>query len=252
MSNNVIDLKQYLNVYKFQFALPGSGEVINYKPITIGQMKTLLAYSGKSKYVIENALDRLIQTSVQNDDFDVKELYLNDRIALLVELRKATKGSTYTFVRRCPECKSDMIINLDLNDLNIDHIPKELDTKIEFSLGINVDVDYIKRKDQIEVSEFVYKNKKNVPEEEKDIDASILTLASSIKKIYLPDENVIDEPTMTQKDLLINSLDEKDYQKFIDWFEKNKFGFDFKYKARCMPCGMYEEEINVPIEDFFL
>ena len=252
MSNNVIDLKKYLNVYKFQFVLPGTEELIKYKPITIGQMKQLLTYSGKNKHIIENALDALINSSVENENFDVKNLYLNDRIALLVELRKATKGTTYTFTRKCPECNSDILVNMDLNDLRIDKIPTDIDNTIKFSNDISIEVDYIKRKDQVEVTEYVYKNRKKSSEEEKEIDSAILTLASSIKKITLPDENVIEQPSIEQKEMLINSLDEKDYQLFVDWFDENRFGFNFKYKIKCPHCSVYEDEINIPIEDFFL
>lgn len=252
MSNKNVDLKKYLNVYKFEFKLPGTGDIIKYKPITIGQMKNLLSYNNKQRYMIENALDNLISTSVENEDFDIKELYLNDRIALLVELRKATKGSKYSFVQKCPDCESQIMVELNLNDLKIDKLKENIDKNIVFSNNINVEVDHIKRKNQIEVTNFVYKDRKNITEEEKDIDIAILTLASSINKITLPDGNIIDEPTIEEKEMLINSLDEKDYQLFLKWFDNNKFGFDFKYKIKCNRCNNYEEEINIPIEDFFL
>ncbi len=249
---NVIDLKKYLNVYSFEFELPGSGETLKYKPITIGQMKQLLSYGNKNRNVIENGLDKLISTSVENEDFDVKNLYLNDRIALLVELRKATKGTSYSFIKKCPECGSDIIVQMDLNELTIDKKKEDIDKSISFSNSISVEVDYIKRKDQSEVTDYVYKNRKSSSEDEKEIDMAILTLASSIKKIILPDGNVIEEPTINDKEMLINSLNENDYQKFIDWFDENKFGFDFKYRILCDACNLYEEEINIPIEDFFL
>jgi len=48
---SVIDLKKYLNVYTFEFELPGTGEKLKYKPITIGQMKQLLSYGNKNRNV---------------------------------------------------------------------------------------------------------------------------------------------------------------------------------------------------------
>ena len=251
--SKMLDLKKYINVYTFEFELPGSGEVIKYKPITIGQMKSLMSYNTDKKYVIENALDSLISSSVESENFDIKELYLNDRLAILVELRKATKGSKYQFQYKCPSCKSQIMSEIDLNRLKIDKINKDRNPLITFdNTKISVELDYVKRKDQIEVTDFVYKKRKTNTDEEKDIDSAILTLASSIKKIILPDGNIIDEPTIEEKEMIINSLDEKEYQKFLDWFEKNKFGFDFRYKIKCNRCNDFDEEIVVPIEDFFL
>ena len=53
------DFKKYLNVYQFETTLPGTGELIQFKPITTGQIKKLLVYEGSENLnIIENILPR--------------------------------------------------------------------------------------------------------------------------------------------------------------------------------------------------
>ena len=101
------NFKNYVNVYEFDCKLPGSGKVVNYKPITTGQMKKLLIYENETSPVVqEKALDSLISSSVIDKDFNINDLYLEDRFFLLVEMRKNTKGKTFTFPFECSKCKT--------------------------------------------------------------------------------------------------------------------------------------------------
>jgi len=113
------NFKRYLNMYTFESELPSDGSIVKYKPITTGQIKKLLLYeTSDDPSSIEEALDELINECVVfPEDFDVKSMYLQDRFFLLVEIRRATKGSNYTFQTKCPECDSQTSHTINLGEL---------------------------------------------------------------------------------------------------------------------------------------
>ena len=60
------DFKKYLNVYQFEITLPGTGELIQFKPITTGQIKKLLVYEDSENLnIIGKAVDEGINTYVK-------------------------------------------------------------------------------------------------------------------------------------------------------------------------------------------
>lgn len=126
-------------MYEFESVLPGSGKTIKYKPITTGQIKKLLLYEATDERdTIEEALDGLITECVVTPDFNVGDMYLQDRFFLLVDLRRATKGSKYQFQTNCQKCKSQNMHNVDLGSLSIKHLVKpEPRTVVENSLPVN-------------------------------------------------------------------------------------------------------------------
>lgn len=115
------DFKKYLNAYVFESEMPSDGSTVKYKPITTGQIKKLLLYEASDDAnTIEDALDDLIEECVVSPaDFDVKSIYLQDRFYLLVEIRRATKGSKYTFETACPKCESQTFHSIDLGSLTV-------------------------------------------------------------------------------------------------------------------------------------
>ena len=89
---------QHVNVYDFTCELPGSKQTVQFKPVTTGQIKKLLSYENETNYVVqEQALDDLISSSVLSDGFDIGELFIYDRLFLLLEIRKKTKGEILEF-----------------------------------------------------------------------------------------------------------------------------------------------------------
>jgi hypothetical protein len=89
------NFQKHLDVYEKIVDLPSSGEKIKIKPITTNQMKKLLVYENESDPIFgEKILDEILNFSVVNKD--VKELVLQDRYFLFIEIRKLTKGSVHT------------------------------------------------------------------------------------------------------------------------------------------------------------
>ena len=117
------DFKNYLNTFVFDTVLPGSGKTIKFKPITTGQLKNMLLYQDvEDAGKIELALDQLITECVVSEDFDINDLYLQDRFFLLVEIRKCSKGNVYSFQAKCGSCDSQTMINITLNNLIVNKL----------------------------------------------------------------------------------------------------------------------------------
>jgi hypothetical protein len=123
MSEN---FKRYLNCYEWETVLPGSGAKIKYKPITTGQIKRLLLYEDMDDAVaIENAMDNLVTECVITEGFNIKDLFLQDRFFLTVEIRNVTKGNKYTFPSTCMECGSQTFQTVDLAKLPVKKLKKD-------------------------------------------------------------------------------------------------------------------------------
>lgn len=245
--------KDYINVYEFDTTLPGNGEVIKFKPITTGQMKKLLVYEGEKRpSKIEEALDNLITTSVVSENFDVTELYLQDRFYLLVELRKKTKGSNYQFDFTCPKCKSQSVQNIDLDNLVITNFDKNFDKKIQINDNVMIELGHLRRKDQIKAFKVVDKLSKlsKLTESQRMAEITIYTYAEAIETIITPDG---EEKNVSLKDkvYLLDNIPQDDYTKVTEWFEKNNFGIDFTYTAKCVHCEDFEEKRDIPVSNFF-
>ena len=121
MSNIKGSFRNYVNMFEFETELPGTGEIITFRPITTGQLKKLLLYeTSNDPTSIEKALDDVItECVISPETFDIKKLYLQDRFFLLVEIRKATRGSSYEFQTTCSKCNSQTQHVLNITDLTV-------------------------------------------------------------------------------------------------------------------------------------
>ena len=90
------DFRDYLNVFEFDIILPGSGERLKIKPLTIGGIKQILTYDidTLTPSMLTDMFDKIISQSVITKGFDPSELYLQDRYYLVLEIRKKTKGES--------------------------------------------------------------------------------------------------------------------------------------------------------------
>lgn len=244
-----MSFKEFLNIYEFETILPGSGETIRFKPVTTGELKKLLVYENEeNESIIEEALDRLISSSVENEDFDIKNLYLQDRFFLLIEIRKKTKGESYNFTHNCKKCKSQTLQKINLNDLKVKKFEKEISKNVFVTENISVNLKHITRKDQIEA--FLYiGDDKIMSKLQKSTEAALYTYASGIEAIITPngkEENI----NIPDKKYLLENISTGSYDKIKEWYEENNFGIDFKYKIKCIHCGN-EETIEIPLDNFF-
>ena len=246
-----IDFKQYLNVFEFEITLPGSGKNVKFKPMTTGQLKKLLSYNKtKNASIIENVVDNLITECVIDKDFNINDLYLQDRFFLLIKLREKTKGSNYEVTWKCPKCNSQSLNIINISDLKIKGKKENIDNIIKITDDLSVEVDIIKRGQQKEVIKYVEKKDK-MDEDRKNIEIGILSYATSIKLIKTPNGD-IKNISLEDKIYLIENSPASFYDDLREWHESNDFGIDFTAKMKCKneECE-YEEKIDIPVDSFF-
>lgn len=240
---------KYLNIYEFETTLPGSGQLVKFKPLTTGQIKKLLIYEKEESIIVqEEAMDELISSCVISEDFDIDELYLQDRFFLLIEIRKKTKGESYDFTYKCPECKSQILNSMDLNGLNVVNLTEDIDNNVAITNEIGVALRHIKRKDFKEISKVIdIKNKSEL-----QINAEIETglFAAGIEAIATPD-GIEEDVDIVSKMYLVDNLPASGFQQIKDWYDDNDFGIDMVMKTSCRNCG-HEEEQSIPMGSFFL
>jgi len=245
---DTVKLSEYLNAYKFNVMLPGSRQIVNFKPISTFQLKELAAASDDA----DDALDRLINTCVIDEGFDVKKLALQDRFFLLVELRKKSKGSMYNISYNCSACRSQVIQSINLDEMVTRPLSDDQDYKIVLDDNITIEVGLISR-DVIKKAESIVDKlikDKAYKEGDKMLDESIMSYVLSIKKIITP-AGEIDNPDIETNLLLFKSPAPLSfYDKMAKWYDELEFGMDFKFNIECTHC-QNKEEIQVTLENFF-
>lgn len=282
------NFRNYINTFMFDTELPGSGQSISFRPVTTGQLKRLLLYETSEDPIgIEQALDELMQECVvKPEDFDVKNLYIQDRFYLLVEIRKATRGAIYNFQTECTSCGSQSQQIININDLPVTKLKKlqkvnekksdstlkksvkgklvektpkepEIITRDDWDVvklndNISVRLELVKREHQ-KKSFDVFKSQNpddtKISDIEKTIKITTLLYALCIKGIITPEGEETDLP-IDEKVFFLDNIQQSEQEKISKWFENNEFGLDFSFDVICKHCG-YKERKAVPVENFF-
>jgi hypothetical protein len=246
MSEN--QLLQYLNDYKQITKVRSTDEELMFRPITTGQMKNLLVYEdSKDIFIVETIMDDLISSCILSDGFNIDTLTLQDRFNILIDIRRKTKGSTYTFNIKCPECGTVSINNVNLEQL--EDVPFNEDTNhlVEVTDNMTIHLDYITRGMQKEAIKIV-KKMKGLSDKQKMIEIATHTYALSMKEFVTPDGTISDISTK-QKVEFLNNFDQDMYTKITDWYKDNDFGVVFEYEMRCSNCD-FEKTEGIPLSNF--
>ncbi len=280
------NFKDYLNTYVFETDLLGTGKTLKFKPIVTHQIKKLLLYeASQDPMSIEEALDEVLNECVISPEgFDVGDLYLQDRFYLLVELRQATRGKTYSFQTTCSKCGSQTQHVIDLSKLKTktlnryekktQPIKKSIkkgklidlsEEKIEVQTNdhktswdevvvndkISVKLHLITRNMQKEaIKRFNDShNDEEVSEIQRTIEITTFLYALSIVSITTPngtDENL----SLEDRIFFLDNIQQSEQELITSWFDKNDFGIDFSFNVVCNQCKNAETKA-VPVENFF-
>lgn len=244
-----IDVKKYVNDYKFNCTLPGTGEKIVFKPITTGQLKSLLIYEGADDaFEIEDALDELITGCVVSEDFVIDDQYLQDRFFLLLEIRKKSKGETYSFIHRCTKCNQDIATSINLDDLEVIPINEDRETVFKFNENLSVEMGFITRGMQKQAQKFV-RELGQLSEIRQVAELATYSYAISITKFVTPDGESTDV-SIEDRIFILNNTDDSTGEKFRKWFDDYTFGVDFTFKIKCRHCSN-KEKMTIPLASFF-
>lgn len=243
---SVSNFKDFLNVYEFSTVLEGSGETIRFRPLVTKQLKKLFVSDAETNPDVgEAVLDELIQECVINEGFKVEELYLLDRISLLFEIRKKSKGETISTTKKCNKCGLETLFTIDLNNVTRKTYVKTDELVSVASDNIQLKLDHLRRKDQKEIFEKFKKNKK---EKSESFDINRALLAKSIVSVKTS-AGEDDSLSLDDKIYIIDNLSTFDLNKITDWHTNNSFGVDFNYEFKCAHCDN-SEKMEIPLNDF--
>ena len=263
------DFKKYLNVYNFTCELPGTGEVISFKPLTVSNLKEIQTMDpGKSDkddpIFLSNVFDRIFESVIESE-VDIENMYLNDRFTFILEIRKKTSGESYDWTLKCPKCKSQSVQIVDFSKMPVREVPEDIEPIIELSDQLSVEVKYLTRKDEKEVHNYylskhpiTVKPKKvnesendeenNINIRQKQVELSALMVAKSIAKVISPDGEYM--PSLEDSIYLVENIPQQLYAKIGGWQDENFFGPDMKINIKCPHCSFSaSQEINS--SDFF-
>jgi len=240
---------QHVNVYDFTCELPGSKQTVQFKPVTTGQIKKLLSYENETNYVVqEQALDDLISSSVLSDGFDIGELFIYDRLFLLLEIRKKTKGEILEFQLNCDKCNSQSLQRVNLDSLEIVE-PENLDNVIvELSNDIKVHLRHMKRKHQQQemLSRFF---PKNATDRQLGYMFQVLFHACAIDKIETP-SGIDEELSIKDKIYFVEEIPMHEMEKIQKSVDSMGFGWKLEYGYDCIHCK-HENKDMIPIQQNF-
>ena len=237
----------HLNVYEFECELPGSGQIVKFKPLTTGQLKSMLAYENKTSFTQqEEAIDKLILSTITSEDFNIDDLYLEDRAFLLIEIRKKTRGEVIEFTNTCSECGSQTLNRVDMNDMPVRKKPDEIDDVVYLNDDISVKLKHITRGEQKHLRPNIGKNK---TETQEVAEIQIHTLACGIVSVTTSDGEETDL-TLRDRVFLLENIPTSQFEIIKNWFDDNSFGIQFVYTVNCNSCSR-SQEVDVPLDNFF-
>lgn len=248
MSESKQKFYDFINVYEFSCELPGSKEEVKFKPVNTAQIKKLLTYENETNYVIqEQAIDELIASSILSENFDINEQYIYDRLFLLIELRKKTKGEILEFQIACPECKSQSINRVNLDELEMVPLDDDKNHIVDMD-KIKVHLRHMKRKHQ---REDIKPNffPKMMNETQKAYMFQVAFHACAIDKIETPsgiDENI----PMKDRMYFVENIPMMYMESIKDEINKMSFGWKLENKIKCVHCGFENKEL-IPIQQNF-
>jgi hypothetical protein len=240
--------RDYLNVYNFTCKLPGSGEEIEFKPITTGQLKKLLTYENETNPVFqERAIDELIKMCITTEGFDIDSMFLEDRFFFVVQIRKKSKGEMIEFNNTCDECGSQSLLKINLDELPVIEKKKEENPIIDLENGIKLKLKHVKRKDQKQINSNVFRGMNDT---QSATEMQIYTTALGIEAVYTPDYGWEENLPLEEKKFLVENIPTGEFERMKSWYDDNFFGVDFKFEMRCVHCG-HSKLIEIPIENAF-
>jgi len=239
--------KDFLNVYEFECELPGTGQIVKFKPLTTGQLKRMLVYENVNNFQKEEeALDELIKSSVISEDFNINDLFLEDRAFLLIEIRKKTKGEVIEFTHNCTECGSQTLNRVNMNEMVTTKKTESVDNVVKLTDDISVRLKHVTRGEQKRIPRNIGKNKTRTQE---IVDIQIYTMALGIESVISP-KGEESNLSLADRVYLLENIPTDLFENIKNWYDDNTFGLDFNYKIVCNNCG-WNETTSAPLDNFF-
>ena len=239
-------------VPEYSLKLPSNGKEIKYRPFLVKEEKLLLiAMESEEETQIITATKNVIQNCVFGD-IDVDSLPIFDIEYIFLWLRGRAKGEKVELKYTCPECKNEVMVEFNIEDVNVDK-PEGHNNKIELTENLGVVMKY---PDMVMQSNI--ENSKN----ENQVEQLFTTIRLCIDYIY-DAEKMYSNKDHTEAELtdFLESLTDPQFQKIAKFFETMpKLKHDVKLHCKAVTsekgkkktiCG-YKEDIKLEgLQSFF-
>lgn len=108
-----------IEVPKYELTVPSSGAVLKYRPFLVREEKILLiAMESEDEGQMVFAIKDIIQ-SCTYEELDINNMPMFDIEYIFLQLRAKSKGEVVDLIFQCDKCKSDIPVNVNLNDVKI-------------------------------------------------------------------------------------------------------------------------------------
>ena len=239
-------------VPEYSLKLPSNGKELKYRPFLVKEEKLLLiAMESEDEQQIITATKNVIQNCVFGN-IDVDSLPIFDIEYIFLWLRGRAKGEKVELKYTCPECKNEVMIEFNIEDVNVDK-PEGHNNKIELTENLGVVMKYPDMVMQSNIDSL-----KNANQVEK----LFATIRLCIDYIY-DAEKMYSNKDHTDAELtdFLESLTDPQFQKIAKFFETMpKLKHDVKLHCKAITsekgkkkttCG-YKEDITLEgLQSFF-
>lgn len=260
-----IDLSFIHNVLDYsEFELPSKGflyhntdiseGICHVRPMSANEEKLIGKINNINNYSI---LNTIITNCVKEKNWDVDELTLDDRFALLCFIRNITYGPKYNIITECPLCEAqELKIEINLDDFDITFLeeePKEPFDIILPTTKIRLELDMIRSKHikQTNFQSYSEQRKKGKTE-----DPRIYRKALCTAKMYLPndEQDILVRESEGDFPLILkvyNQLPSSDLLTIDKEWAKYDHGFMEPTLSQCPVCEEYFSVLPQIRDEFF-
>ena len=225
----------------YSLTVPSTKKTINYRPFLVKEQRNLLiALESKDPKMVLNAVLTCIESCSPN--INASKLSTFDVDYIFTQIRGKSVGETTKILSECTECGHEHTINLNLDDIKIDH--KHVDNIIPITKDINIVMKYPTYDD-------LMKNDSVFNEDKTSVELLFETITSCIESVQTQDNYISlkDEPK-AEVETFINSLTNEQLEKlsiFVDSMASLEHTIDYT----CQSCAHNNSLTLKGIQDFF-
>lgn len=210
---------------------------------------------------METVVDQLIRRcSSLPKEFDPLDLYIGDRVFLMINIRAASYGTKYNFTSQCPSCNAKAPFEVDLTtDLEIQELQDDYDDPFTVTLPHSQDVVTMKLfrgREERRVIQFVEGLQKKGNVQQLGDPAYVYRLALHINSVESADEKRRVNPgspkdIMAQAIRYIENLDAPDSSAVREEIDSRTPGIILAVNLDCRSCGNNWDTSMPMSADFF-
>jgi hypothetical protein len=226
---------------EFITQIPSTGEEIKFRPFLVREEKLLLmALEGEDQDEIQNAIMKILEGCILTP-VDMKNLAMFDVEFLFLQLRGKSVGEVIELQvghqDSESECKHRTDVKLKIDDIKVQgEIPE---SKVMLTDDIGVKLKFLSVADMT-----------SIPDYEDDTEKMFAIINKGIEYIF-DEESVYNEFTDAEINEWVNTLNQSQFQKIVDFVEKMpKLKHELTWK--CEKCGKEENITLEGLQSFFM